>query len=342
MEGPGVEAPGRSSGTRLSIGVRRRAAAFLHPGEGGGLNPGLVAALVILFVVLAVWSPVFLTSTNLLNIGKAVAIVGIVAVGETIVIISGGFDLSVGSVMAAAGMLAAYLVAWGVPLPLAFAAAIALGIAIGLVNGAIVSYARINPLITTLATLAIVRGIAYVVSGGRERVIDNQAWLSLGTGAFLGIPYLIIVLGATFLVFGLLMPRTLFGRYAYAIGSNVRAARLAGVAVNRWRLVYYVVCGGLAALAGLMLVARTGSAQPTAALGIELDVITAVILGGTSLTGGRGLLAGTLVALLIIGIVNNGLTLLGVPAYWQGIVKGAILLAAVVYDELRRPRRDEM
>jgi ribose transport system permease protein len=258
------------------------------------------------------------------------------------VIISGGFDLSVGSVMAASGMLSAYLVGWGVPLPLAFGASIALGIGIGLVNGAIVSYARINPLITTLATLAIVRGIAYVVSGGREKVISDPVWLSLGTGTFIGIPYMIILLAATFLVFGWAMPRTSFGRYAYAIGSNARAARLAGVAVNRWRVAFYVVCGGLAALAGLVLVARTGNAQPTAALGYELDVITAVILGGTSLTGGRGLLAGTLVALLIIGIVNNGLTLLGVPAYWQGIVKGAILLAAVVYDELRRPRRDEM
>jgi ribose/xylose/arabinose/galactoside ABC-type transport system permease subunit len=137
------------------------------------------------------------------------------------------------------------------------------------------------------------------------------------------------------------MPRTSFGRYAYAIGSSARAARLAGVPVNRWRLAFYVTCGALAAVAGLVLVARTGNAQPSAALGIELDVITAVILGGTSLTGGRGQLAGTLVALLVIGIVNNGLTLLGVPSYWQQVVKGAILLAAVLYDELRRMRRDE-
>jgi ribose/xylose/arabinose/galactoside ABC-type transport system permease subunit len=306
-----------------------------------GVDPGLLATLVILFVGLTILSPYFLTPTNLLNIGKAVAIVGVVAVGETIVIISGGFDLSVGSVMAASGMLSAWLLAAGIPLPMAFAGSIALGISIGLVNGAVISYGRINPLITTLATLAIVRGIGYVLSGGREVVITDETWLALGTGTFLGIPYLVLLLVSAFAVFGWAMPRTSFGRYAYAIGSNARASRLAGVAVSRWRLAFYVTCGGLAAVAGLMYVARTGNAQPSAALGYELDVITAVILGGTSLAGGRGTLAGTLVALLVIGIINNGLTLVGVPSYWQQVVKGAILLAAVLYDELRRHGRDE-
>jgi len=328
------------SATTRPVSPAGRLRSALRPAEGG-VNPGLVAALLILFVLLAVTSPYFLSSTNLLNIGKAVAITGIVAVGETIVIIAGGFDLSVGSTMAAAGMTAAFLLGFGVPLPVAFAASILLGILIGLVNGAIISYARINPLITTLATLAIVRGLAYVVSGGREIVISDPAWLSLGTGAILGIPVMIVIVAVTFLVFGWAMPRTIFGRYAYAIGSSARAARLSGVAVDRWRLAFYVTCGGLASLAGLVLVARTGNAQPSAALGVELDVITAVILGGTSLTGGRGRLAGTLIALLVIGIVNNGLTLLGVPSYWQQVVKGGILLAAVLYDELHRGRRDE-
>lgn len=310
-------------------------------GREGGVNPGLVFALVALFVLLSIISPYFLTSTNLLNIGKAITIVGIAAVGETIVIISGGFDLSVGSVTAASGMLAAYLIGFGIPLPIAFAASILLGIGIGIVNGSVVSYARINPLITTLATLAIVRGLGYVVSGGREIVIDDPTWLAIGTGSFLGIPYPVLILGVTFLVFALLMPRSLFGRYAYAIGSSARAARLAGVAVDRWRVTFYLTCGGLAALAGLVTVARTGNAQPSANLSMELDVITAVILGGTSLTGGRGTVAGTLVGLLLLGVVNNGLTLVGVPSFWQQVVKGAILLVAVVYDELRRHRQDE-
>ena len=152
---------------------------------------------------------------------------------------------------------------------------------------------------------------------------------------------MVIILVATFLVFGLIMPRTSYGRYAYAIGSSARASRLAGVAVDRWRLAYYVTCAGLAALAGLVAVARIGYAQPTGSAGIELDVITAVILGGTSLNGGRGRLAGTLVGLILLGVINNGLTLIGVQAYWQLVVKGGILLAAVLYDELRRTRRDE-
>lgn len=324
----------------ITSGMRQRLGAWRHPAEGS-LNRGLLGSLVIVFVALSVWSPYFLTGTNLLNIGKAVAIVGIGAVGETIVIISGGFDLSIGSVMAASGMVSAFLIGFGVPLPLAFACSIALGLFIGATNGAIISYARINPLITTLATLAIVRGLGYVVSGGRELVITDATWLALGTGSFLGIPYMVLMLGAVFLTFGLIMPRTRYGRYAYAIGSNARASRLAGVPIDRWRVAFYLTSGGLAALAGLVTVARTGNAQPSAALGIELDVITAVILGGTSLTGGRGRLAGTLVGLLLLGIVNNGLTLLGVPSYWQQVVKGAILLGAVVYDELRHNRRDE-
>ena len=306
------------------------------------LNPGLVIALVIVFVVLSLASPYFLTTTNLLNIAKAVAIVGIAAVGQTIVIIGGGFDLSMGSTMAAAGMLAAFLLEANLGIPIAFGAALTLGALVGVVNGTIVSRFRINPLIATLATLSIVRGLAFVISGGQEIVISDQAWLDLGTDAILGIPIIVLLLLATFLVFGWAMPRTSFGRYTYAIGSNARAARLAGIAVDRWRLLIYTVCGVTAALSGLVLTARTGSARPAAAVGFELDVITAVILGGASLNGGRGTLAGTFVGLLLIGVINNGLTLAQVPAYWQGVVKGAILLAAVVYDELRRSRREDV
>ena len=257
--------------------------------------------LILLGVILSMVSPYFLTTTNLLNIGRGIAIVGIVAVGETIVIIAGGFDLSVGSTMAAAGMTAGWLVTQGVPLPLAFAVAILIGVVVGFANGTIISYARINPLIATLATLAIVRGVSYVISGGRELIISDPAFLTFGVGRLLGIPYIVLMLVATFLVFGWAMPRTLFGRYAYAIGSSARAAQRAGVPVARWRIAYYVTCGALSALAGLVFVARTGNAQPSAALGIELDVITAVILGGTSLNGGRGRLWGTFIGLVLLG-----------------------------------------
>jgi ribose/xylose/arabinose/galactoside ABC-type transport system permease subunit len=238
-------------------------------------------------------------------------------------------------------MAAGYLVTQGAPLPVAFAVALAIGVLVGLANGTIISYARINPLIATLATLAIVRGLSYVISGGRELVISNESFLEFGVGTLLGIPYIVILLVATFAVFAWAMPRTLFGRYAYAIGSSAKAAQRAGVPVARWRIAYYVTIGALAALAGLVFVARTGNAQPSAALGIELDVITAVILGGTSLTGGRGRLLGTFIGLVLLGVVNNGLILTGVPAFWQQVVKGGILLIAVLYDELRRHQADE-
>jgi ribose transport system permease protein len=305
------------------------------------INPGLVAALVIIFVFLSIWSPFFFTSANLLNILKAVVVVGIASAGETVVIISGGFDLSVGSTMAAAGMVAASLLEGGAPIWLAFVAAIGLGIVVGLINGTIISYFHINPLITTLAMLAIVRGLAFVISGGREIIISERSWLEIGTGALVGIPIIVIVAVSVFLIIGFAMPRTPFGRYAYAIGSNIRASRLAGVAVNRWRLSFYVVCGATAALAGLVLTARVGSARPAAAATFELDVIIAVILGGASLTGGRGTLWGTMIGLLLIGVINNGMTLAQIPAFWQQVVKGVILLAAVLYDEFRRHRRDD-
>ena len=317
-------------------------------GQGAtSINPGLVAALVVVFIFLSIWSPFFLTPSNIANILKAVVVVGIASAGETVVIISGGFDLSVGSTMAAAGMLAAWLLESGAGIPIAFLAAILMGILVGIVNGTIISYFHINPLITTLGMLSIVRGLAFVISGGREIVVKDEAWLELGKGALLedtvepGIPWIVIIAIATFLVIGLAMPRTPFGRYAYAIGSNIRAARLSGVSVNRWRLSFYVVCGTTAALAGLVLTARTGSARVLSSQTFELDVITAVILGGASLSGGRGTLWGTLIGLLLIGVINNGMILSQVPAFWQLVVKGSILLAAVLYDEFRRQRRDD-
>jgi ribose transport system permease protein len=309
--------------------------------RSSGVSPGLLLALIVLFVALSILSPHFLSAGNMLNIGKAIAIVGVAAVGETIVIISGGFDLSIGSVMAASAMFSAWGDTSGIPLWLAFTGSLAIGLGVGIANGTVISYARINPLITTLATLSIVRGISYVLSGGKDIPLTNETWLALGSDSFLGVPIIVWILGATFLIFGSVMPRSLFGRYAYSIGSSARASRLAGVRVDRWRLAFYATCGVLAALAGLVAAGRVGYAQPSAYAGIELDVITAVILGGTALTGGRGTLAGTLVGLLLLGVINNGLTLAGVQAFWQLIVKGLLLLAAVLYDERRRFHRDE-
>jgi ribose transport system permease protein len=310
-------------------------------GSLGALGAGLVLAFAAEVIFFTIRSPYFLQADNFKNIGRAIAIIGIAAVGETIVIIGGGFDLSVGSTMAAAGMVSGYLVNHGTDVWLAFLTAFVLGLVIGIGNGAIVSYARINPLIATLATLSIIRGLGFVITSGEDLVISNNTYLGLGTNSVGGVPITVVILVVTFVAFGAVMPRSRFGRYAYAIGSSARAAKLAGVPVSRWRLAFYATCGALAALAGIVTVARTGTAQPSANLGIELDVITAVILGGTSLSGGRGRLAGTFLGLLLIGTLNNGLILIDVQAYWQQVVKGAILLLAVFWDELRRTRRDE-
>lgn len=305
------------------------------------VNVGLVAALIAEVVFFAIASPYFFAPNNLLNIGAAIAIVGIVAVGETIVILGGGFDLSVGATMAAAGMVVAHLVNQDLPLASAIIGALIVGLLVGVINGAIVSYARINPLITTLGTLAVVRGLGYVVSGGVEVPVDDQRLLTIGAESLLGVPILLWLLVIAFVGFGALMPRSKFGMYTYAIGSNARAAKLAGVPVNRWRVVFYATSGLLAAVGGVLAVARIGTAQPSANTGAELLVITAVILGGASLNGGKGRLLGTFIGLLVLGTLNNGLVLLSVPAYWQQVVQGGVLLAAVLYDQFRNPSDDE-
>jgi len=212
---------------------------------------------------------------------------------------------------------------------------------VGLVNGMVIAYARINALIATLGTLAVVRGLGYVVSGGVELPVEDERYLDLGTAELLGVPVLVWILLLVFVGFGLLLPRSKFGKYAFAIGSNARAARLAGVPVKRWRVVYYTVGGLLAAVGGVLMVARIGTAQPSASTGAELLVITAVILGGTRLTGGKGTLLGTFLGLLVLGTLNNGLVLLSVPAYWQQVVQGAALLSAVLYDEYRNWTDDD-
>lgn len=309
-------------------------------GSLGGLGLGLLVVLAIEVVFFSARSEFFLDVGNFKNIGRAMTIIGIAAIGQTVVIIAGGFDLSVGSIMAATGILSAYLINHGTPFALAIAAALGLGIVIGFANGAIVAYLRINPLIATLATLSVVRGLAFVITSGQAEVVSNETYLSIGTGSVLGVPTVVVLLVGLFLAVGFTLPRTRFGRYAYAIGSNTRAARLSGIRVPRWQIVFYGLAGVLAAVAGCVTVSRTGTAEPAANMTAELEVITAVILGGASLSGGRGRLLGTFLGLAVLTVLANGLILLGVPSYWQLVVKGGVLLIAVSWDELRRTRRD--
>ena len=302
---------------------------------------GLLVALILELIIFASLSPYFFSSTNFSNIGRAMVIIGIGSIGATIVIISGGFDLSVGSVMAASGMLAAFVINQGQSNLVGVVLALMLGCVIGLLNGFVIGYLRINPLIATLAMLSIVRGLAYIISGGDAVVVSNSSFLAIGTDSLFGIPLTVWICVTLFLSVGFLMPRTHFGRYVYAIGSNSRAARLAGIFVNRWTLVFYAFSGTTAALAGYVTVARTGQAEPSANIGAELDMITAVILGGASLSGGKGRLVGTFLAIVVLAILANGLILIGVPSYWQLPVKGCVLMGAIIWGELHNSSRDK-
>jgi ribose transport system permease protein len=332
---------GLARGGRNPLQQRLAAAPRAVNDRLGVIGTALIVALIAELVVFSLLSPYFLAVDNFNNIGRAMTIVGIAAIGQTVVIIAGGFDLSVGSVMAAAGMLAAYIVGAGGGTAVGLLAALAMGICVGLLNGTVTSYLRINPLITTLATLAIVRGVAFVISGGNAEVVSNTLFLGIGTNSVAGVPLVVWLMLVLFLAVGFVLPRTRFGRYAYAIGSNARGARLAGVPLHRWRLAFYGLSGLVAAVAGCVTVARTGQADPAANIGVELDVITAVILGGTSLNGGRGRLFGTFLGLSVLAVLNNGLILAGVASYWQQVVKGVVLLLAVSLSELRGTRRDE-
>ena len=302
---------------------------------------GLLVALILELIIFASLSPYFFSSTNFSNIGRAMVIIGIGSIGATIVIISGGFDLSVGSVMAASGMLAAFVINQGQSNLVGVVLALMLGCVIGLLNGFVIGYLRINPLIATLAMLSIVRGLAYIISGGDAVIVSNSSFLAIGTDSLFGVPITVWIFVTLFLSVGFLMPRTHFGRYVYAIGSNSRAARLAGIFVNRWTLVFYAFSGTTAALAGYVTVARTGQAEPSANIGAELDMITAVILGGASLSGGKGRLVGTFLAIVVLAILANGLILIGVPSYWQLPVKGCVLMGAIIWGELHNSSRDK-
>jgi ribose transport system permease protein len=273
---------------------------------------GLLVTLLAMGALFSVLSPYFFAVNNFLNIGRAVAIRGIVAVGLTMVMISGGLDLSIAAVMAASGMLTATLLKAGQPDLVAVLGAVASAALMGAINAFFIIKVRINPIIATLASLSIMRGAGYLYSGGIAISIGADRFKYLGRGYLLGIPVPLILWAVVCLVAFLALRFTRFGQYAYAIGGNDTACRVAGVNVDRWRLALYVSCSALAGLAGVVLTSLSGTATPTAALGAELDIIAAVILGGISLAGGRGSILGTVLGMLILGTMANGMTLTNV------------------------------
>ncbi|WP_435054301.1 ABC transporter permease [Nonomuraea angiospora] len=297
---------------------------------------GSVAALVVLVVALSLLSGDFLTVTNLLNVGVQAAVTAILAFGSTFVIITSGIDLSVGAVAA----LSAIVLAWtaadsGLPWPLATLVALAVGTGCGLVNAALIAYGKLPPFIATLAMLGVARGLALVVSQGSPiEMPEAVSHLGDTVGGYLPVPVLVMAL--TGVIAAVVLNRTYAGRAMYAIGGNEEAARLSGIAVSRQKLVTYALSGAFAAVAGIVLASRLASAQPQAASGYELDAIAAVVIGGASLSGGKGRALGTLVGALILAVLRNGLNLLSVSAFWQQVVIGVVIALAVLLDTLRR------
>ena len=306
---------------------------------------GALGALALLCAILALFSPrtgegnAFLSIQNATNVLNQVCVTAILAAGSSLVIFGGRIDLSVGSVLAFGGALAAGAMKSGFPVPVAAAAGLAAGATMGAANGVLVATLRLPPFIATLGMMGIARGLTYVYLGGAPIFGFSPLFRSLAEGRALGIPFSVILMLAVFVCCHFLLTRTAFGRSVYAIGGNEEAARLAGVPVARHKVSFYALSGMAAGLAGLVLAARLDSAEPQAADGYELDAIAAVVMGGASLSGGEGTVAGSLVGALIMGVVRNGLNLLNVSAYWQKVAIGSIILVAVLVDVTRRRNR---
>jgi len=296
---------------------------------------GLAVALMLLGAIVSSQSEFFLTERNILNIGRAVAITGVIAAATTLVLIAGELDLSIGSTLGLSGIVTASVLSSGLPLPVGLLAGLMTGVVIGLANAGLVVGIGVNPLIATLGMLFALRGLAYVATNGTPVVVFGlEDFAFLGQGQFLGFPFSVLLLVGVFLAAGFLLSVTVTGGHVYAIGGSRLAAKLAGVPVARIRTTVYVLSGASAALAGMMLASSNGSADPIAGQGIELVVISSVILGGTALTGGRGGLAGTALGIVFLGALSNGMNLMGLPGYWQILVQGVVLLAAVVIDRV--------
>ncbi|RXK47609.1 ABC transporter permease [Aquirufa rosea] len=301
----------------------------------GSQSGGIFIALIAVCVLITSLTPRFLTETNLLVILNQVSVNAILAFGVTFVIISGGIDLSLGSMLAVAGVVAAlFAKSINGNVYLALIMALGVGALMGALNGLTVILSKVPPFIVTLGTMTIARGVALIISSGRPVSDLLDSFNYLGNGDVLGIPIPIGFLILSYLICHFVLTQTVFGRYVTAIGGNETAAWVAGIPVAKVKWIVYTLSGIFAALGGILLSARINTGQPNAGLGFELDAIAAVIIGGTSTRGGKGSMTGTLLGVLFIGVINNGLDLLNVSAYWQQVVMGGIIILAVILDSV--------
>jgi ribose/xylose/arabinose/galactoside ABC-type transport system permease subunit len=297
------------------------------------VNYGIVFAFILVVVVLSLSNSYFLTVDNILNVLRQVSLNAILAIGATYVILLAGIDLSVGSIVALSGVVAASFATsghTGILMPIVMGMAV--GLLVGFVNGVVIAKWNVAPFIATLGMMAAARGFTYIYSKGQPISNLNADFLAIGRSDFLGIPIPVWIMLALAVIFLIILYKTRFGRYVFAIGNNENAAKISGIKVNRVKVWVYSISGLLAGIAGIILSSRVSSGLPQAGASYELDAIAAVVIGGTSLNGGKGRLWGSLIGALLIGVLNNGLDLMNVSSYWQQVIKGAIIIAAVMFD----------
>ncbi len=297
-------------------------------------NVGILSVLVLLCVIVSIATSKFLKPNNLISVLRQISINAYIALGMTLIIILGHIDLSVGAIVAMSGTLTVgFIVTQGLPIPVAILLGILLGMVAGLISGMIVTYFRVPAFIITMAMMNVCSGVAYVYSGGQATRINDDFFSAIGTGyLFNTIPLPVVYMIILIIVISFLLGKTKFGTYIYAIGGNREAARLSGVPIKKVEIAVFTISGVLSAFAGLVLCSRMYSGQPSVGSGYELDAIAACVLGGTSMSGGKGRISGTIFGAMVIGVISNGLNLIGVSSYWQLIVKGLIIACAVLLD----------
>lgn len=304
-------------------------------------NAGILIGLVALCVVIAFRSDSFLTYENIMNVLRQSAQNIFIASGMTIILIAGGIDLSVGSVVGLVGVMVGTMVNDGMPILLAVGICLIVGALMGTFNGMILSRTTLPPFIVTYALMTILRGGIYVYTGGTTVRIDDRSFIAVGTGYTLGIPNPVWYMAVILIIVYLILNCTKLGRHIYAIGGNEKAAEFSGIDVKNVRLFVYIFSGIMAAVAGIVLAARSYSGQPTAGTGAEMDAIEACVLGGCSMAGGYGFIGGTIIGALIIAIMNNGLNLMRIDSYWQMVAKGVIVLIAVYVDYVKNQKKNQ-
>ncbi|NLA57585.1 MAG: ABC transporter permease [Firmicutes bacterium] len=299
------------------------------------------ASLIVLFVGFSLASPNFARFNNIVGILLSTAVNGILAVGVSFVIVTGGIDLSVGTVMTLCSVMTGVVISfWGLPIPLGILAGLATGALCGCINGTCVAKLRLPPFIATLGMMMVSKGLSLVISGTKPiYFLATPTFRQIAMGTFFGIPYAVFIFFGAAIVASLILTRTILGRYAFALGSNEEAARLSGINVDRWKIGIYTLEGLFVGLAGIVMASRLNSAQPALGQGYELEAIAAVVIGGTSLSGGEGSILGTIIGAFIMSVLTNGLRILSIPQEWQTVVIGVIVILAVYTDILRRQGR---